>query len=57
LLLPLVLGLAVDSIAGTAPWGTLTGVVAGSSFALIVVLYKVKALYGTTAPPDDLKHN
>jgi len=57
LLLPLVLGLAVDSLAGTAPWGTLFGVVAGSSFALIIVLYQVKALYGTTAPPDDFKHS
>ena len=53
LLVPLVLGLAVDSLAATAPWGALAGVVAGSSFALIIVLYKVKTLYGTVAPPDE----
>ena len=57
LLLPLFLGLVVDSLAGTAPLGTLIGVVAGTFFALIIVLYKVRALYGTTAPPDDFKHS
>ncbi len=55
LLIPLVLGVLIDSLIGTSPWGALFGVLAGSAIALIIVLFKVKALYGTTAPPDDFK--
>ncbi|RME83891.1 MAG: AtpZ/AtpI family protein [Caldilineae bacterium] len=49
---PLLLGLTVDTVLGTAPWGLLGGMVFGMTVALILLFRSIQSRYLALAPPE-----
>jgi len=50
---PLLLGLWLDSWAGSSPWASLCGVGAGIFIATFIVVITVLGRYRAAAPPED----